>query len=537
MGEQIKSLGTNVTEWLKKLEKRQKIILAAVSVLVVLIGVIGAVLLNRVTYATLYSGMDAGQAGTMLETLEELGIPTKTKGSDTILVPEKQVDQARMELAAKGFPDTGLNYDLFGNSSSFGSTDLERQTYLQYQLQENLRKTISRMEKIKDCVVIVNLPSTSSFVVSKETMPASAAIMLELEPNAKLSGDEARSIGELLTKSVPKLALENVSITDSTMKSYSLTKEDGDSSTASQEQQDMTEQMKTVLSEQVMRVLKPAVGDGNVAVSVNLNLDFDKNTVESVAFAAPIEGEDNGMRRSSEKIYKAVRDGEGTGGVAGTQSNGSGTTDYVYNGLAPDQYSEEYNETYNYELNEVRTKIDKAQGSVKDLSVSVVVNSTVKGISDYQGAIKNLVANAIGVAPKYITVEIMPFVQDAAGGSFAELIAQNQANLETLTRNSLIKTISIVLALLLGLFMILNFFRKKREPEEEVDMVEAGAETGGLLDLTAEDGMEGDLSETGEGQLLQDMLAQSSGDSARVEELMESYPEVAVQIIRSWLIE
>ena len=175
MGEQIKNIGTNVTEWLKKLEKRQKIILAAVIVLVVLIGVIGAALLNHVTYTTLYAGMDSEQAGTVLDTLNEMGIPTKTKGSDTILVPEKQVDQVRMELAAKGIPDTGLKYDLFSNSSSFGSTDLERQTYLQYQLQENLRKTITRMDKVKDCVVLVNLPSNSSFVVSKETMPASAA--------------------------------------------------------------------------------------------------------------------------------------------------------------------------------------------------------------------------------------------------------------------------------------------------------------------------------------------------------------------------
>ena len=368
-------------------------------------------------------------------------------------------------------------------------------------------------------------------------MPASAAVMLELEPNAKLSSDEARSIGELLTKSVPKLTLENVSITDSTMKSYSLTGDDTTTGAASQEQQDMTEQMKNVLSEQVMRVLKPAIGDGNIAVSVNLNLDFDKNTVESVAFAPPIEGEADGMRRSSEKIYQAVRDGKATGGAAGTQSNGAGTTDYVYNGLAPDQYSEDYTEKYNYELNEVRTKIDKAQGSVKDLSVSVVVNSTVKGINNYQDAIKNLVANAIGVAPKYITVEIMPFVQTAAGGTFADLAAQNQENLKTLSRNSLIKTVCIVLGLLLGLFMVLNFFRKKREPEEADDMVEAGAETGGLLDLTAGEGIEGGLSEAGDGQLLQDMLAQPTGDSARVEELMESYPEVAVQIIRSWLTE
>lgn len=537
MGEQIKNIGTNVTEWLKKLEKRQKIILAAVIVLVVLIGVIGAALLNHVTYTTLYAGMDSEQAGTVLDTLKEMGVPTKTQGEDTILVPEKQVDQVRMELAAKGIPDTGLKYDLFSNSSSFGSTDLERQTYLQYQLQENLRKTITRMDKVKDCVVLVNLPSNSSFVVSKETMPASAAVMLELEPNAKLSGDEARSIGELLTKSVPKLTLENVSITDSTMKSYSLTGEDTTTGAGSQEQQDMTEQMKNVLSEQVMRVLKPAIGDGNVAVSVNLNLDFDKNTVESVAFAPPIEGETDGMRRSSEKIYQAVRDGKATGGAAGTQSNGAGTTDYVYNGLAPDQYSEDYTEKYNYELNEVRTKIDKAQGAVKDLSVSVVVNSTVKGINGYQDAIKNLVANAIGVTPKYITVEIMPFVQTAAGGTFADLAAQNQENLKTLSRNSLIKTVCIVLALLLGLFMILNFFRKKREPEEADDMVEAGAETGGLLDLTAGDGIEGGLSQAEDGQLLEDMLSQPSGDSARVEELMESYPEVAVQIIRSWLTE
>jgi flagellar M-ring protein FliF len=86
-----------------------------------------------------------------------------------------------MELAAEGYPESGLNYDIFSGASSFGITDREMEAYTQYQLQENLRTTILKLQKIKDCIVIVNLPSKSVFVLSSNERPASASVMLEVK--------------------------------------------------------------------------------------------------------------------------------------------------------------------------------------------------------------------------------------------------------------------------------------------------------------------------------------------------------------------
>ena len=58
-----------------------------------------------------------------------------------------------MELAAQGYPSTGISYDIFQNASGLGVTEMEKQTYYKFQLEENLRRTINKMEKIKDSVV------------------------------------------------------------------------------------------------------------------------------------------------------------------------------------------------------------------------------------------------------------------------------------------------------------------------------------------------------------------------------------------------
>jgi flagellar M-ring protein FliF len=152
-------------------------------------------------------------------------VKAKAEGTDTILVPEVQADELRIRARAQGYPSTGLNYDIFPIPTEVGSTDLERQTYLQYQLQENMRTTICRMSRVRGCIVIVNLATSSSFVLSDNATEASVAVLLSLENNETLTNAEAKTIGAFVMKCVPKLKLENVSIVDSEMHYYDITSE------------------------------------------------------------------------------------------------------------------------------------------------------------------------------------------------------------------------------------------------------------------------------------------------------------------------
>lgn len=529
MAERIKSTFRRVVGFFQGMEKKKLILLAALAAVVITTGIVGAVLLNRVTYTALYSGLSAEEAGEVMTLLQEKGVAAKAEGTDTILVPEEQADELRIELASQGYPSTGLNYDLFANAGAIGATDLERQTYLQYQLQENMRATISRMEKVEDCVVIVNLASSSSFVLSDNTSPASVAVLLSVKDGAKLSQAEAKTIGAFVLKCVPKLRPENISIVDSRMNTYDILSDDEAQETAgfSDTQRQLTEEMKQILTEQALRVLEPAVGDGNVAISVNLSLDFDKKTVSSVEFSPPVEGETKGLLRSSEELHDTVNGGgaAGAGGQAGTDSNGVSAPEYVADSGA-DQNSESSSNTYNYELNEIRTQLEKAQGSVQDLSVAVLLNSDVNGIGDHLDTVKNLVAGAIGVDARYVSAEVMPFVQQPGAMGFDDYFSRNQETLRELSRNSLIRTIvlaaSVPLAAALAVWLLHR--SKKRDSEELDEAAMAAAVSPEMLAAEQE-------------SLLQELVIQKSNEAERVEELMDKYPETAVQILRTWLAE
>lgn len=516
-------------ESVRGMSRKSKILVAAALIAALAIGITATVLLNRVHYTALYSGLDAEEAGKILDVLKNDGVDAKMQGTDTILVPEDKADELRVTLAADGYPQTGLNYDLFTDNSDFGSTDIETQTRLQYTLQENIRSTLNNMEKIKDSIVIVNLASNSSYVVSKNATKASAAVMLELKPGETLSDTEARSIAQFVMKSVPNLELENVSIVDSSMHSYDLTGDGDSSETYSASQMQLAEQMKKTLSDQVMKILEPVMGSGNVTASINLTLNFDKETQNSVEFSAPVEGETEGMLRSLEETANSSKDTSGGTGSTGTDSNGVSGTQYMTtngNGNSANSSSK----TYNYELNKLQKQIEKAQGKVTDLSVSVLLNSDADGASAVEAKAKDLVANAIGVDPQYISVASLPFVESPGDKNFNDIYKENQTAMKHAAMISALKVGLICLTLLAAVVLVLRFLKKRKEPVAAVEE-EVPPEIGAQVDVVAEDKPQSKTNE----ELLEDLAKVKSNEAEKIEKLVEDYPEAAVQILRNWL--
>ncbi len=528
----IKSVLNRIQEFFQKIERKKLILIAAMAVVVLASGIIGAILLNREHYTVLYSNLSAEEAGSVMTILKNMSVDAKAQDTHTILVPEEQADELRIELASQGFPQTGLNYDVFSKSSSLGSTDLERQTYLQYQLQENMRATIRRMDKVEDCIVIVNLPAKSSFVVSSTLKEASVSVLLSLKNNQKLSQSEAKTIGQFVLKCVPDLDIKNISIVDSKMNYYNIVSEDSEETLTdfSENRQKLLEDMKNTLSEQVTKVLKPAVGEGNLAVSVNLVLNFDKKNSSSVQFSTPIEGATGGLVRSSEEKNDSSSKSTAAAGQPGTDSNGVGASEYVSNSEGSESSSSQ--SAFNYELNEIRTNIEEAQGTIESLSVSVLLNENVNGISQNTEKVKSLVANAIGVSPKYISVELLPFVS-GSGQGYEDYIKQNQEVIKQLKKSELIRTIIICAAILLALLAVFMIFRKRNGKKED-DITEAE----GMLAMAMPGGP---MAPAGfadeEEKLLQEIVIKKSSEVERVEDLMDKYPETVVQILRTWLTE
>lgn len=518
----FRDIFTKIVEYFKGLSKGQIIRLAVLGVVAVAIVVTLVVVMNHTTYAVLYPNLSASEAGEVMSRLREMGVDARADGS-AIKVPADMEAELRMQMAAEGYPKSGLNYDIFQSASGLGTTDMERNVNLQYQLQENLRQAICTMDKVNDAVVLITMPKENTFVLNRDKTDATAAITLKL--NETLTAKEADTIYELVSTSVPNLPLENIRLADTAMNAYTYSDGQSDVLDVSDRMQ-MQIALQNRLEEQVKNLLAPVFGD--VAVAVNAVLDFDKKVTEEVEFAPPVEGMEEGLVVSAELLYERVNGGT-EGDLVGFDPNGNLSQ---YQEIYDDQdgWYLKHTRSLNYELNELRTQIEHAQGSIKDLSIAVLLNEREDG-EDFTDGVVNLVTKAIGVQEQHVSVETMRF----GGAGDTDVWGEQQSLMDAAQRAQLIRLLIIIgaiIAVLVLVFAMIRTLLPKRAAQTD-DGVEE-------LPLDGEEGMEFLADE----ELMPDQVeelpairAVEDANLTQLEEYIDKSPEAVAQLLRNWLSE
>ena len=481
MADFLKNTFKKIAERFKSLTKGQKTRLIVLVALVAAIVVAASVLLNQKSYDVLYSGMDTADAGEVLSMLTEMGVDAKTQGSDTILVESSRADSIRMQLAADGYPKSGYNFDIFKQASGLGATDMEKRVYYQFQLQSNIRDAILTIAKVKDAVVTLSIPEDNTFVLNTDETPTTAGVILTLKEDETLTNAEARSIAEIIAKSVSGLALENVRIIDSDMNLYDLNKNDDDFANVG-DQLALQKAVQLSLKEQVVNLLSPIFGDKGILAEVNVTLNFDNETSESVVFQPPVEGSEEGLAVSMQELAETVKGEAAAGEVAGTESNGAGTTTYPSVDADEDSVYSKVTREANYELNETKTQIEKAKGRISGLSVSVILDSSTIE-EDYTENVRNLVATAIGVDIERITVDRLPFLQlDSSSSDVSAALDAQRQLLEAANQAQLLKSLITAGTVIIVFLLLLAAIRTLTKPARSVKEIEAPEYAGEYVD-------------------------------------------------------
>ncbi|MCE5236261.1 MAG: flagellar basal-body MS-ring/collar protein FliF [Clostridiaceae bacterium] len=485
MADFLKNTFKKIAERFKSLTKGQKTRLIVLVTLVAAIIVAASVFLNQKSYDVLYSGMDAADAGEVLAVLTEKGVDAKTQGTDTILVESSKADSIRMQLAAEGYPKSGYNYDIFAMASGLGTTDMEQRVYLQFQLQEDLRQAILTFSEVKDAVVNLSLSEDNTFVLSSNDIPATASIVVTLKDGAVLTNAKARTIAEVCT-SIRGLYVENIRIMDSNMNLYDLTGEDDDLSAVT-DQLTLQKAVRDGLKEQVINLLAPIFGEKGVLAEVSVVLDFDEQTEESVVFNPPVEGSEDGLAVSMQELAETVRGDAAEGEVSGIEINGGGTSTYPSVQVDENTLYGKVTREANYELNEIRTQIKKAKGSITGLSVSVILDSSTIE-EDYTDNVRNLVATAIGVDISRITVERLPFLRADAGMDITAAYDAQQKILEAANQAQLTRSLITAGTVIVVFLLLLAAIRTLTRPKKAIREIEAplAGEIGGEQTVYAE---------------------------------------------------
>lgn len=169
-------------------------------------------LLGRGDYRVLYTGLNPSESDTIVKRLAEESIPAQTSADGkTLSVPGDQLDKARLDMAAEGFPQTGrLGFEIF-DKPNWGESDFAEHVNYQRALEGSLERTIQDLTDVEAVRVHLVLPHESLF--TDRERPAKASVMVKLR-NGRLSDRSLKAITYLVASAVDTLTPDNVTVID-----------------------------------------------------------------------------------------------------------------------------------------------------------------------------------------------------------------------------------------------------------------------------------------------------------------------------------
>jgi len=359
-------------KWLSLSRKQKGLILTGlVTVIVVIILVI--ILSNIKHYSPLYSNLSTSEAGQITDTLDSKKVPYKlSNGGTTISVPEDQVNQLKVELAAQGIPKSGeIDYSFFGQNASFGMTDKQFDVLQRAAMQTELAGLISNTKGVKSAKVMLTLPQTDVWVgTEKNASKASASIVLNIDPGYQLTDSQVKGLYHLVSKSVPNLPEDNIVIMDQYFNYYDQkSSQSGSTLSAYDQQQSVVHGVEKDIQQKVIQMLSMMMGTGKVMVNVTANVDFTKQKTKEDLVEPVDQKTMEGLQVSTENIEETYS-GQGAGGQAGTGTNDVPTYQGTSSGNG--NYKKVDNKV-NYEFNRIHKDIVGSPYKVTDLGIQVMV--------------------------------------------------------------------------------------------------------------------------------------------------------------------
>jgi len=400
-----------------------------------LVAVIAAAMLwsRAPDYRVLYSNVSDSDGGAIIAALQQMNVPYRfAEGGTAIMVPEASVHEARLKLASQGLPKGGqAGFELMENQK-FGTSQFTEQVNYQRALEGELARTIQAMQEVQSARVHLAMTKPSVFV--REQAKPSASVLLKLYPGRMLDRSQVQAIGHLVSSSVPNLPLANVTVVDQSGRLLSSSFQDN-ASGLDPTQLSYVRDVEQGYIKRIEAILGPVVGEDNVRAQVTADVDLD-NTEQMAESYRPNQDPANAAVRSTHTAEATQNKADAQGGVPGALSNQPPTAPRMLptapapasasqpaatgpNGqpqqvaaantggtAASGNSSSTRDTTTNYEVDKTVRRTRAAVGTVRRLSVAVVVNyrgdgKTWKPLSEAEMVKLNaLVKDAVGFDAK-----------------------------------------------------------------------------------------------------------------------------------------
>src|SRR4051812_2944214 len=479
----------------------------------------------------LFSNLSATDASAVVDQLRSQGVQYQLPGGGaTTLVRESRVYDLRVSVAGKNLPagDSG-GWSLL-DQQGMTSTDFQQNVAYQRALEGELSKTLQAMDGVRTAIVHLAIPTKDVF--SDDSDKPTASVLVSLQSGVTLTKTQVRSVMHLVAGSVPGLDASEVTVSDANGDLLS-TREDGAAGAASaaSETDQQTAQFEDRMGQSVQQMLDRVLGPGHAVVRVNAQLNFDTTETTSQTYVVPSPSVPPLSEATSSESYNGA--GAGAGGALGQTWPTLTATSGANGGGA---YSKS-DRTVDNAVGTVVTKAQAAPGSVKRLTVAVVLDAGKPGVNPAD--IQQLVGNAVGLdAARGDSVQVSSVAFDTtAAKATAKQLADAQAAERTMTFLDLGKKAAIGLVVLVVLFVA---WRRRRAAVTDTrvsavasDLPAAGTVLAGAIG----DGRMAALGAAPDDVVDEDTRLRRERMRQELTAFVDSQPDEIAQLVQGWLAE
>ncbi|VAX31419.1 Flagellar M-ring protein FliF [hydrothermal vent metagenome] len=323
-------------------------------------------------YQLLYAKLTPTDAAKIVDVLKSNKTPYElSQGGQTIHVPANAIYETRLMLASEGLPEGGeVGMEIF-DDNSLGMTEFIQKLNYQRALQGELSRTIQSLDAVDQARVHLVIPKDTLFL--KEKPRGKASVTIKIKPGKSITSEQTQGIVHLIAASVEGISAQDVVVVD--LKGNLLSGDQASSGSSMRTSSNYQHKLmvEKELQDNIIRMLENALGVGTVIAQVSTTLDF-----ELVDRTEEIFDPDSQVVRSEQLVSESTLGALPPGGVPGAQGLVPGGTGQAPAGGQPAKRDKE-NQTFNYEINKIVRQISKPIGTIKKLSVAVLIDGTVAG--------------------------------------------------------------------------------------------------------------------------------------------------------------
>ena len=515
-----------------KLSARRQIIVIGATVAMFLAVIMVARGASQRDLTLLFGGLEPSAAGEVIAALDQRGAIYEVRGG-AIYVESSQRDLLRMSLAGEGLPAIGSQgYELLDNMSGFGTTSQMFDAAYWRAREGELARTILASPAVRAARVHIATPAGRPF---QRNLTPTAAVTVTTA-RGSLTAQQVTAFQYLVAAAVSGLRPEDVAIIDD---AGGLLSDTSGAPTAAS-----GDERADVLRDRAERLLAARVGPGNAVVEISIDTVTDTEQITQrtfdpdgrIAISTDVTESSStaqDSRNNNVTVASNVPDGAAAGGAGGSSTDQSNETRALTN----------------YEVSQTERQIVKAPGSVRRLTVAVLVNDAITIGADGTPAatprtpeeladLTELVSSAVGLDPDrgdVITLRAMSFGPQPERGTAAVEPGLLSAPLDIMQIIQI--AVAALVALVLGLFVVRPILTRPAPsatalpPPDEFDF----GGFGGPLALDGEAGSKFPMvGSDGDSSAFAGAAGQSDA-VARLRQMIAEREAETVQILQDWM--